>query len=326
MRKLLNAALITLLAGVLAFSSFRLVDYLNEEVTASHEMESLYAIYSGQTGTVGLTMNEQNEMSANDPMFHDVPTAVTTDSVVPGIADDSETIVDVDEDQFIADEGDPIIDEDTDTENPGASQYIGSGIAQLHRQNADCIAWIHIDGTVIDYPVMYRPHDKGYYLHRDFNGKKSSAGSLYVAENCNPDSSDNTIIYGHHMNSGRMFAALVKYKQKTFFEKHRYIDLDTLHGFERYEVMFAFTTPVYTGHDFAYYAFTNAATEKEFNTFIAECQKRSLYNTGNTARYGDKLLTLTTCEYSQKNGRMVIVAKRVPSASERSDSNSNPNQ
>ena len=157
---------------------------------------------------------------------------------------------------------------------------------------------------------MYRPSQKNYYLHRDFNGKHVSAGALFIAENCDPDSSDNVIIYGHHMNSGKMFAALNKYKKQSFYEEHKRIVYETLHGQEIYEVMLAFTTPVYTGHDFAYYAFSKANSAEEYDTYISTCRERALYDTGVTARYGDKLLTLSTCEYSQKNGRMVVVARK----------------
>ncbi|MBQ3478451.1 MAG: class B sortase [Clostridia bacterium] len=186
-----------------------------------------------------------------------------------------------------------------------------SGLLALHERNPDCVAWITIEGTVIDYPVMYRPNPKNYYLHRDFNGNHASAGALFIAENCDPDDGDNVIIYGHHMNSGKMFAALNQYKKQSFYEEHRRIVYETLHGQETYEVMFAFTTPVYTGHDFEYYAFSKANGAEEYDAYISACRERALYDTGVTARYGDKLLTLSTCEYSQKNGRMVVVARKI---------------
>ena len=75
--------------------------------------------------------------------------------------------------------------------------------------------------------------------------------------------------------------------------------------------MAAFATPVYTGNDFAYYAFTKAESKRDYDSFIEAVKKRSLYDTGVTAVYGEKLLTLSTCEYSQKNGRMVVVAKKI---------------
>ena len=188
---------------------------------------------------------------------------------------------------------------------------IDQGLAALHAKNPDCIYWLRIPKTEIDYPVMYHPQDKDYYLHRNFDEEYSPSGSLYLAEDCDPEHGDNLIIYGHHMRSGTMFAHLEDYKSEDFYKKHRFIELETLQGHEDYEVIAAFTTPVYTGHDFEYYKFTSTDDPAEFNNYVRQCKEKSLYATGKTAEYGQRLLTLSTCEYSQKNGRMVIVAMQI---------------
>ena len=198
-------------------------------------------------------------------------------------------------------------------DHPGeetTSAQVHAGLLELHRLNPDCVAWIAIPGTGIEYPIMYRPEEKDYYLHRDFRCSRSSAGTLYIAEICDPFVSDSVIIYGHHMRNGTMFAALTKYKEKSFWAEHPAIILDTLTGPEEYEILFAFTTPVYTGHDFQFYAFANAGSAEDFNAYVDACRSRALYDTGKTAAYGDRLLTLSTCEYSQRNGRMVVVARK----------------
>lgn len=197
--------------------------------------------------------------------------------------------------------------EDQETEK---EIVIDAGLLALHDENPDCIYWITIPDTPIDYPVMYRPQDKDYYLHRDFYGDYLSSGTLYLEEDCDPRIGDNLIIYGHHMNSGSMFAALDQYKSRDFYEAHPLITLQTLHGEETYRVMAAFATPVYTGHDFAYYGFTVTGDPTEYEAYVEACLSRSFYDTGITAVYGQRLLTLSTCEYSQKNGRMVVVAVR----------------
>lgn len=192
-----------------------------------------------------------------------------------------------------------------------ASFVVDAGLLALHEENPDCIGWLTVDGTMIDYPVMHHPEEENYYLHRDFDGNYNANGCLFLAENCEPETSDNLIIYGHHMNSGKMFAALEGYKEKKFCEEHSLIIYNTLHGKETYQVLAAFATPVYTGNDFAYYAFIKAESKRDYDSFIEAVKKRSLYDTGVTAVYGEKLLTLSTCEYSQKNGRMVVVAKKI---------------
>lgn len=193
---------------------------------------------------------------------------------------------------------------------PEQEIVVDAGLLALHEENPDCIYWITIPDMVIDYPVMYRPQDKDYYLHRDFYGDYLASGTLYLSEDCDPVIGDNLIIYGHHMNSGSMFAALEKYKSRDFYEAHPLITLQTLHGEETYRIMAAFATPVYTGHDFAYYGFTVTGDPTEYEAYVEACLSRSFYDTGVTAVYGQRLLTLSTCEYSQKNGRMVVVAVR----------------
>lgn len=193
----------------------------------------------------------------------------------------------------------------------GDSSPVHPGLLALHRENPDCIGWIKIEGTVIDYPVMYRPSEENYYLHRDFNGEYSANGCLFLSELCNPATSDNLIIYGHHMNSGKMFAALEQYKDSAFYLEHPLISYDTLHGSETYQVFAVFCTPVYTGNDFPYYMFTKAEDEAEYREYIKAVKERALYDTGISAVFGDKLLTLSTCEYSQVNGRVVVMAKKI---------------
>ncbi len=198
-----------------------------------------------------------------------------------------------------------------DMGNGAGSPPVHPGLLVLHRENPDCIGWIQIEGTVIDYPVMYRPSEENYYLHRDFNGEYYANGCLFLSELCNPDTSDNLIIYGHHMNSGKMFAALDRYKDSAFYLEHPLISYDTLHGSETYQVFAVFCTPVYTGNDFPYYTFTKAEDAADYREYIKEVKKRALYDTGCSAVFGDKLLTLSTCEYSQANGRVVVMAKKI---------------
>ena len=206
----------------------------------------------------------------------------------------------------------PAADSEEETADQSSPvREVDTGLLALHEENPDCIYWLTIPDTVIDYPVMFRPQDKDYYLRRDFYGDYSGSGTLYMDEDCDPEWGDNLIIYGHHMNNGTMFAALENYKSREFYEAHPQITLQTLRGEETYRVMAVFTTPVYTGNDFAYYNFTVTGDPTVYESFVRECLSRSLYETGETAVYGRRLLTLSTCEYSQKNGRMVVVAVRV---------------
>ena len=115
------------------------------------------------------------------------------------------------------------------------------------------------------------------------------------------------------MNDGSMFTGLMKYRNKSFWEGHKTISFDTLTDRHQYEVIAVFKTVVYTNSSdsFKYYEFTDAENVAEFDTYVAKCKELSLYDTGVSAEYGDKLISLSTCEYSRNNGRLVVVAKRV---------------
>ena len=181
--------------------------------------------------------------------------------------------------------------------------------ADLFAQNNDFIGWIKIDDTVIDYPVMQLRDNPDFYLTHNFNKEYSRFGVPYIQANCSL-SSDNIIIYGHNMKNKSMFNELTKYSSKDFYDNHRFIQFDTLTEQRTYEVVCAFKT-VANANGFQYFNFVNANTKDNFSAYIERCQVLSLYNTGVNAEYGDKLITLSTCEYSQNNGRFVVVAKLI---------------
>ena len=195
------------------------------------------------------------------------------------------------------------------SEEKSSNKYNLENIAKI---NSDVIGWIKIENTNIDYPVM---QNGDYYLHRNIYKNYSSHGTPYLAEYCNIQYSDNLIIYGHHMNDNSMFAQLDNYKKHSFYENHKYIKFYSYYNGKTiektYEVAIAFKTVVYSDKGFKYYNYTNFSDVQELNDFIENCRKLEFYNTGIDINYGDKLITLSTCEYSQKNGRIVVVAKQI---------------
>ena len=186
---------------------------------------------------------------------------------------------------------------------------INEGLLELHAINPDCVGWIRIEDTQIDYPVMYHPEETDYYLRKNFYGEYDISGTPYIAEHCDPETADNLLIYGHHMNNGAMFAALDEYKSEDFFREHPRFTYSTLHGDETYEIIACFAVPVYTGNDFCYYAFAMAEDKESFDTYVKKCRQLSYYDCGVDAEYGDRLVTLSTCEYTHTNGRMVVVGR-----------------
>ena len=113
--------------------------------------------------------------------------------------------------------------------------------------------------------------------------------------------------HAHNMKNHQMFGDLEKYKSKDFYNSHRYIQFDTLNNKETYEIISVFKT---TANGFDYQNYIDFKDEEQFNTFIDKCRSLSLYDTETNSAYGDRLIILSTCEYSQKDGRLVVVAKQ----------------
>ena len=183
--------------------------------------------------------------------------------------------------------------------------------SSVHEQNSDFIGWITIDGTNINYPVMQTKDDPDYYLKHAFDKSYSEYGVPYLQWDCDALTSDNIVVYGHNMKNGTMFSDLERYADESFYRSHRYICFDTLSDYGTYEIIAVFRTTAYTDDGFKYYNFVDAEDTADFNSFVEKCKELSLYDTGVTAEYGDKLLTLSTCEYTRTNGRLVVVAKLV---------------
>ena len=183
----------------------------------------------------------------------------------------------------------------------------------LYEKNKKLIGWLKIDDTIIDYPVMQTSNNE-YYLDHNFNQEYDKNGSLFLDCDCSIyPRSTNLIIYGHHMKSGQMFGGLQKYAKESYYKEHSIIQFDSIYEEATYQVMYVFRSQVYNENDivFKYYQFIEANSETEFNSYMQEMEKISLYDTGVTASYGDSLLTLSTCDHSQTDGRFVVVAKRI---------------
>ena len=183
----------------------------------------------------------------------------------------------------------------------------------LLNKNKSLIGWIKIDDTNIDYPVM-QSESNDYYLDHNLNQEYDKNGSIFMDCACDVlKPSMNLILYGHHMQSGKMFGSLNKYEDEAYCKKHAYIEFDTIYEEGLYEVMYVFRTHVFTEEEvtFKYYQFTDATSESEFDSNMLEMENLSLYDTGVRAQYGDRLLTLSTCDYQENNGRFVVVAKKI---------------
>lgn len=175
------------------------------------------------------------------------------------------------------------------------------------------VGWIQIEGTGIDYPVMQTPADPNYYLKHDFEKHYTDYGCPFAQANCDVQApSDNVIIYGHNMKDGSMFADLAKYRSKDFWQTHKTVWFDTELGSSAYEIFAVIHTTVQADDADAlpFYWFVDAAAPEDFADYMSACKARALYDTGISAQYGDKLLTLSTCDNITDGGRLLVIAKQ----------------
>ena len=185
----------------------------------------------------------------------------------------------------------------------------------LYEQNSDIAGWIKIDGTDIDYPVMQSDSTAPeFYLNHSFYKEPSTAGTPFLDYRCKiTDASDNMIVYGHNMKSGLMFHPLILYTDFQFFEANRFVYFSTLYSEDVYEIFAVFKYDLTNEQDteFNIIRYVDYDSPDRFSEFIDYAVSSSLHPIYETPAYGDRLLTLITCEYSSNDSRLVLVAKLV---------------
>lgn len=175
-------------------------------------------------------------------------------------------------------------------------------------KNDDVIGYLTIPGTSVDYPIMQTKDNPDFYLDHDINKKYDFKGTPYLSAYCDLEKSDNLIIYGHNINGGRMFGELLKYKQKSFYDEHKYLYFDAKQE-QQYEIFAVISVDV---NAFTYWKFVMAIDEADFNKFVSKVKASSLYETEITPEYGEQLLTLSTCDNGRgKDYRFVVFAKPI---------------
>lgn len=187
-------------------------------------------------------------------------------------------------------------------------------LKELQKENSDIVGWLEIEKTGINYPVL-QTNNNDYYLTHTYKKENSKNGSIFLDKDYNFSiPSSNLLIYGHNNKNGKMFEELLNYENEEYYKKHPNIRFTTEKWDSTFEIIAVFKSRVYYKDEtnvFRYYYFINAENEEEYNYYIEQCKKASLYNIGTSAKYGDQLLTLSTCDYSTANGRFVVVARKI---------------
>ena len=181
-----------------------------------------------------------------------------------------------------------------------------SNFENLRNENNDFVAWIQIPNTKIDYPVLQTSNY--FYLNHDFYKKKSPLGSIFM-DSVNKKNDKNIVLYGHHMKSGKMFAFINEYSKKEVFNENKLIEFDTEEKLSDYEIIAAFRVKENELNEISEILLMD--NNENFDRLVQFVEKRNLVDGEDGFSYEDYYLTLMTCEYSNKNGRFFVIAKRI---------------
>jgi sortase B len=180
------------------------------------------------------------------------------------------------------------------------------GFQRLLERNKDTVGWITIPGTKIDYPVV-QSADNDYYLNRNFDRDKTIWGAIFMDyRNSIDEMGRHTILYGHNMNDGSMFAGITRYAKPEFFKRNAIIQFDTLHESVQWEVFAAYETSI----DF-YFIQTEFRSKRDYADFLDSLVARSIVESNVKVTSDDQILTLSTCARSSDENRFVVHARRI---------------
>ena len=181
--------------------------------------------------------------------------------------------------------------------------YITVDFDALQAKYPDVVGWLYCANTGLNYPIVQTAEEGGeYYLYRDIDGSSNKNGTIFLDWRCNSDfTTQNNLLYGHNMKSGRMFAAITKYKDQSFYDAHPYLYLYTPNQLYRVNLFAGMVTP----HDSDVYAYELSSD------YIKQCISSSTF-TSTTGTPTGNILTLSTCDYVYDNARYVVMGEMVP--------------
>ena len=185
-------------------------------------------------------------------------------------------------------------------------------ITELLERNGDFVGWLTVEGTRIDYPVVCSPQEPEYYLRHGFDGAVNSHGVPFMDAACDLQESENLIIYGHNMRDGSMFYDLAMFTNTDFCEQNPLITFDTVSGPTTWQVVTVFKIAERDTRRFPYHMVTEFSPETQTaEDYISRCGYYSIWTADIPIEDDARLLTLSTCEYTLRNGRLVVVAKQI---------------
>lgn len=288
---IIKRVVIAILLCVMMFSIAKIVSYFDQQAAADQMQNDII----NEHITPDASQTDDTAAPEDD---------ITEDEETPAESDTADETTDTEE----AAPSTPAVSQAPVTNGGSAvKKYDGSdGItvdfASLTAKYPDVVGYIYGPDTKIQYPIAYDPTSNDYYLNRDLDGVPNVNGSIFIEHLNEPDFSDqNTILYGHHMKSGLMFAGLVKYKDPSYYNSHPYFYIYTPSQNYRLDLYAGFVC----AHDDE--VFATSLTQSQLQNMAAKSTFRS-----NISTPTGKVVTLCTCSYEFDNARYVMVGELVP--------------
>jgi sortase B len=185
---------------------------------------------------------------------------------------------------------------------PAAPTETVRDISAVLSANSDCVGWIFVNGTVINYPVMHTPSNPEKYLHLSFYGGETAAGTPFMDARCSVGGM-NTIIYAHNMKNGTMFHQLKRYRNRQYTADNPIIEFQTADGTRKFRV---FSVCEVDGKD-PWYSFIGEVDKETYKAKIEYIKSKDIFESGITPVYPQKLITLSTCKDGTDSGRIIVI-------------------
>lgn len=198
------------------------------------------------------------------------------------------------------------VETETEETEPETEPYVSPiDFEALAKVNPDIVGWIRIPDTKVDYPIV-QTDDNDTYLHTSFEGEESVAGAVYLDFESDSDMRGfNNILYGHNMKNGSMFKDVVKYKEQSYFDAHKYFDIytpeRTIH-LKAVSCYYAKAEPIVRK--------TRFKTRESYEAFVNEMIKPCSWYEQPLVPI-DSLYTLVTCSYEVNDARTILFAVEV---------------
>jgi len=278
-REIIRRLLLLLCIAVFVYFSYGVVEKWYNDYVNKLKYESMVA--PNETGTNNIFNPIEEDIDAFKLLEIGTFTEISSSYLIPDI---EETTGDV-----LSDNG----------------SVISSAYMDYLQINKDIIAHISISGTEINHYVTQYKLDNEYYLHKNLEGAYAYAGSIFMDYRNRLYGEDkNTILFGHNMNNGGMFATLHRYKDRDFANEHIYITFDTMYESMTWQIFASYKAVLATDFDYIQVSF---GSDEEFEKFISNAKSKSSIKYEASPTKYDRILTLSTCD-ARKGERYVVQA------------------